>query len=67
MVYLESQRDHNKPVKAPVTLVHYGKYCTWGVSQELIQHSASPRAVHVLAFRHAPRAIFPRSTLAPVL
>ena len=35
-----------KPVKAPVTLVLYGKYCTRGsgVSRGQMQHLATPRA-----------------------
>ena len=47
----------NHTVKASVTIVHYGKYCTRAVSQALIQHLASPCVV--LASRHAPSAIFP--------
>ena len=48
---------NNKPVKAPDTLMHYGKYCTRGISRGQIQHSATPRTV--LASQYAPCAIFP--------
>ena len=53
--FLNRSVYHNKPVKLPRTLVHYGKYCTWVWSQVLISHSAVPRAL--LASRPHPRAI----------
>ena len=56
--------QNNKPVKAPVMLVHYGKYCTWGVSRGPVQHSALPCAVLALSTR--PSCNISRSALTPV-